>query len=83
MSKRKRSILDAAVRERVTTSTGGSKSGYKRGALTKQREEASVKGHHNGRPHPPSLKLGGDDNAAGASNGGEHNAQNTNKYVSE
>jgi hypothetical protein len=67
--------LDDAVRERVVSGSSSSKSGSKKPDVSKQQEVASVKGHHNGRPHPPKMKMGGDENDH-ASNGGELNAQN-------
>jgi hypothetical protein len=66
---------DDAVRERVVSGSSGSKSGHKRPVLAAQQEVASTKGHHNGRPHPPAMKMGGDENDH-AENGGELNAQN-------
>jgi hypothetical protein len=67
---------DDAVRERVTSGSSGSKSGNKKPVLAAQQEVASKKGTHNGRPHPPKQKAGGEDFDAGAANGGEVNAQN-------
>jgi hypothetical protein len=63
---------DDAARERVIS--GSHKD--KKPVLAVQQEQASTKGHHSGRPHPPSCSAGGEDFAEGASNGGELNAQN-------
>jgi hypothetical protein len=66
---------DDMVKEQAATA-GRSDKDSTSVALPAQQEVASVKGHHNGRPHPPAMKMGGDDYAAGAENGGEVNAQN-------
>jgi hypothetical protein len=73
---------DDLAKEHAVTGSSGSKSGNKKSVPVKQHEQASQKGTHSGRPIPVAMKLHGDENG-GASNGGEHNAQNTNKYVSE
>jgi hypothetical protein len=69
-----------AVKEAIKTRSAGTKSGNTPEALVKQQEQASVKGHHSGRPHPPKFVMGGDENDH-ASNGGTTNAVNTNKAV--
>ncbi len=66
---------DDAVRERVVSGSSGSKSGHKKPVVSQQQEVASVKGHHNGRPHPPKFVMGGDENDHGE-NGGTLDAQN-------
>jgi hypothetical protein len=66
---------DNAVTEAIKTRSVGTKGSGKAEALVPQVKASSTKGHHSGRKHPVAEKAGGFD-YAGASNGGDLNAQN-------